>query len=244
MTLPDGLFSPPLAHRGLWSPGQAAENSLAAFEIACRAGYGIELDVRLSADGEAVVFHDVMLERMTGADGLVCDLTAAERGALPLLGGPGGVPTLRQTLDLGAGRAMLLVEIKAGDGEDGGGALEARVAELLRRYEGPCAVISFDAAALGWFARHRRHIPRGLDAAGFADTDLEREPGLDWRLSDLVAEAGADFLVLQLETAAGRLAAQYRAKGLPVVAWTVRSTEDADRVAEHCDNFIFEGFTA
>ncbi|MEI9965879.1 MAG: glycerophosphodiester phosphodiesterase family protein [Caulobacteraceae bacterium] len=139
--------------------GPGGGEFLAAFEIACSAGYGIELDVRLSADGEAVVFHDETLERMTGADGLVSDLTAASSAPCPCSAGRAASRPSARRWTWSPGRAMLLVEIKAGDGEDGGGALEARVAELLRRYEGPCAVISFDAAALGWFARHRRHIP-------------------------------------------------------------------------------------
>ena len=61
------LFDPPVAHRGLWSPGGAPENSLAAFQAACAAGYGIELDVQITADGEAVVFHDYKLDRLTEA---------------------------------------------------------------------------------------------------------------------------------------------------------------------------------
>jgi glycerophosphoryl diester phosphodiesterase len=63
------LFHPPIAHRGLWSADGYPENSLGAFQAACAAGYNIELDVQLAADGEAVVFHDAMLERMTGAPG-------------------------------------------------------------------------------------------------------------------------------------------------------------------------------
>ena len=76
MTLPDALVWPPIAHRGLWRPGEAPENSLAAFDIACRSRFGVELDVRLSADGEAVVFHDERLERLTGVDAAVVELSA------------------------------------------------------------------------------------------------------------------------------------------------------------------------
>src|SRR3569623_3654743 len=72
------LFDPPVAHRGLWSPDGAPENSLAAFQAACAAGYGIELDVQLSADGEAMVFHDGGLKRMTGLEARLSDLTTSE----------------------------------------------------------------------------------------------------------------------------------------------------------------------
>jgi glycerophosphoryl diester phosphodiesterase len=73
----DLLFGPPIAHRGLWSPDGPPENSLAGFQAACAAGYGIELDVQLSADGEAMVFHDDDLARLTGAPGRLADRTAA-----------------------------------------------------------------------------------------------------------------------------------------------------------------------
>ncbi|MFN9925996.1 MAG: glycerophosphodiester phosphodiesterase family protein, partial [Phenylobacterium sp.] len=89
----DLLFHPPVAHRGLWRPDGAPENSLAAFQAACAAGYGVELDVHLSADGEAMVLHDNMLARMTGAEGRLRDRTAADLGALKLAGTDETIPT-------------------------------------------------------------------------------------------------------------------------------------------------------
>src|SRR5271170_1927831 len=99
------LFDPPLAHRGLWNPDGAPENSLAAFQAACSHGYGIELDVQLSADGEAMVFHDGKLTRMTGADGRIGDHTAADLGRLKLAGTDETIPTLAETLTLVGHRA-------------------------------------------------------------------------------------------------------------------------------------------
>ena len=236
MILPDGLFAPPIAHRGLWRPGEAVENSLVAFEKACQAGYGIELDVRLSSDGEAVVFHDETLARLAGVEAAVGELTADELTSLPLQGGPDRIPTLEQTLRLVAGRAMMLVEIKAAPGA--GDELEARTAALLDHYDGPAAVISFEAQALAWFARRRPDRPRGLDAiwlddeAAIAAFDAQR------------AEAQPHFLVLEREAAISPTAAGLRTQGLPVIAWTVRAPEEASAIAERCDNFIFEGFTA
>jgi len=157
VTLPAGLFSPPFAHRGLWGVGGAPENSLSAFEAACRAGFGIELDVFLSSDGEPVVFHDENLERLAGLKARVWELSAAELSAAPLRGGPDRIPTLRQVLELVAGRAMLLIEIKASPAV--GGPLESAVAEALDHYPGPAAVISFEARALAWFAANRPDRP-------------------------------------------------------------------------------------
>jgi glycerophosphoryl diester phosphodiesterase len=237
VNLPDALVWPPIAHRGLWRPGEAPENSLSAFDIACQHRFGVELDVRLSADGEAVVFHDERLERLAGMDAAVVDLRAEELQATPLLGGPDRIPTLAEALEVVAGRAMLLVEIKAVP--DGNGVLEARVAELLDRYEGPAAVISFEAEALAWFAARRPHLPRGLDALGL------EAGGEQIDVFEAACEtAGPHFLVLEKASAASPAARAARAAGAPVIAWTIRSPEEAGALAADCDNFIFEGFTA
>jgi glycerophosphoryl diester phosphodiesterase len=235
--LPDGLFSPPFAHRGLWSADGFPENSLSAIELACQAGYGSEFDVRLAGDGEPVVFHDDSLERMTGRDAMVSDLGAADLASTSLLGGTDTIPLLVQALELVRGRQTLLIELKSGPDPE---ALAARTAEVLRSYDGPFAVIGFDATALGWFARRLPDVPRGLDAMWPAGDEAQAREELDRQC----ALARPHFLVLELKAIASPLAAERRATSLPVIAWTVRSTEDADKVAEHSDNFIFEGFTA
>src|SRR3954463_7048997 len=104
------LFGPAVAHRGLWSLDGPPENSLGAFHAACAAGYGIELDVQLAADGEAMVFHDDDLARMTGVEGRLCDRTAAELSQLRLKGADERIPTLSETLALVGHRAMVHIE--------------------------------------------------------------------------------------------------------------------------------------
>ena len=237
MNLPEGLLQSPFAHRGLWTPGEMAENSLAAIEHACQSHYGIEFDVRLTQDGEVVVFHDETLERMGGLDLAVADITLADLQAVPLLGGLDHIPTLAEVLAQVAGRAMLLIELKASPDTV---ALAVRVADQLDHYAGPAAVISFDPEALAWFALERPSVPRGLDAIW----DLEFEADAIDEVARQVDLAQADFLVLEKSIAVGALAASHRAEGRPVIAWTVRSTEEVEAVAERCDNFIFEGFTA
>jgi len=237
MTLPGGLYQPPFAHRGLWRPGGAAENSLTAFDLACRSHYGAELDVRLTLDGEVVVFHDETLHRMAGLDEAVARLPAAALAGIPLQGGPDRIPTLAQVLELVAGRAMLLVELKPGPDPD---ALARRVAALFDRYSGPIAAISFDPASLAWFAAERPDIPRGLDAMWDPEFEEDAAPELE-RQIDL---AQPHFLALERQAAMGDLAASYRAQGRPIVAWTLRSAEEVQAVAGRCDNVIFEGFAA
>src|SRR5260221_12347104 len=109
----DRLIGPAKAHRGLWSVGGYPENSLGAFQAACAAGYGIELDVQLTADGEAVVFHDGNLKRMTGREGRVADHTADELAAMPLAGGEETIPTLADALAVVGHQAMVHIEIQS-----------------------------------------------------------------------------------------------------------------------------------
>lgn len=132
------------AHRGLHGGG-IPENSSAAFEKACREGYGIELDIRLSRDGCVMVFHDDTLTRMTGCDKAFGALDRAELEALSLAGTEERIPTFARVLELVDGRVPLLVELK---GEDLDTSLCTRAAELLRDYTGPFCVESFNPLLL------------------------------------------------------------------------------------------------
>lgn len=226
MSLPTAFQQAPIAHRGLWRSGGAPENSRAAFDAACRAGYGIELDVRLSADGEAMVFHDETLERLTASAGLVEEQTADDLQALRLLGSCEAIPSLAEALALVDGRTPLLVELKTPPGQEG--LLERRVAELLATYAGPVAVLSFNAEALAWLASHTPTLRRGLNAAT-ADQLGAAE------------RAGADFLSVQLDLAGHDVVQGWRRMG-EALAWTCRSPADAARVGPLVENLMFEGF--
>lgn len=151
------LISTDYAHRGLWN-ARYPENSLPAFELAARGGYGIELDVRLSADGEVIVFHDAGLERMCGVRKRVEALTAAELCGLQLAGTQYTVPRLSEVLALVDGRVPLLIELK-GEGKEE--ALCQRTAELLDTYGGAFAVQSFSPLVLSWFKKYRPRFARG-----------------------------------------------------------------------------------
>ena len=239
------LFDPPVAHRGLWTPDGAPENSRAAFQAACAGGYGIELDVQLTADGEAVVFHDDRLERMTGQEGRLRDHTAADLGTMTLKGTDETIPTLADVLTLIGHRAMVFIELKTPFGEVG--PLEKRVTDVLIDHNGPTAVIGFNPYSHAWFADHHPQILRGLDSYTWND-DSARKLAPEMRKSlaalEQVELARPDFLALGLDMLPNARADLYRAKGMPVIAWTVRSPEQWEGVRDHCDNLIFEGFTA
>jgi glycerophosphoryl diester phosphodiesterase len=241
----DLLFAPPIAHRGLWAEETSPENSLGAFQAACAAGYAIELDVQLSADGEAVVFHDATLERMTGVDGRVCDHTSDDLGRMRLAGTDETIPTLADALALVGHKAMVHIEIKSAFGQVG--RLERRVCEVLIDHHGPTCVIGFNPYSHAWFAEHHPKVLRGLDSYSYRDGDarhLAPELRKSFARLEHVQIAKPHFLALSLDMLPNSKADNLRAKGMPVVAWTIRSPDQWDAVKSHCDNMIFEGFAA
>jgi glycerophosphoryl diester phosphodiesterase len=239
------VFAPAIAHRGLWTPNGPPENSLAAFEAACEAGYGIELDVQLSSDGEAMVFHDNRLGRLTGREGRISDHTAAELGEIPLRGGEETIPTLPETLALVGHRAMVLIELKTAYGEVG--PLEQRVHDIIIDHAGPVAIIGFNPYSHAWYADRHPNVLRGLDSHAYHAADAGRlapEQRKSFARLEHVAIARPHFLALGLDMLPSERADQYRADGMPVVAWTTRSPAEWDKLSAHCDNHIFEGFAA
>jgi len=239
----DLLFHPPVAHRGLWSRDGAPENSLGAFQAACQAGYGVELDVQLSADGEAMVFHDEDLARLTGAEGRLRDRSAADLAELRLLGTDETIPTLMQTLALIGSRAMVHVELKTPYGEVG--PLEQRVHDILIDHAGPASVIGFNPYSHAWFAERFPGLLRGLDSDAYPHApQLAEEQRQAFARLEHVAIARPHFLALSLDMTASEPAVRCRAQGMPVIAWTVRAPAQWEAVKDHCDNMIFEGFAA
>jgi glycerophosphoryl diester phosphodiesterase len=233
----------PIAHRGLHDlAGGVPENSLAAFEAACRAGYGIELDVQLTADGEVAAFHDWELDRLTGESGKLAARSMKELGRLPLAQSDQTIPNLGEVLSLVAGRTPLIVEIK--NPLRRAVPIEAAVNDLLLDYRGDVAVSSFNPFSLAWFARRSAKYPRGQNY----DFDPRRSVHILWRLGSALRDAPLktisrpDFLVFDHRALPHRIAVRLRRLGLPILAYTVRSEPEWRAVKPHVDNIIFESF--
>jgi glycerophosphoryl diester phosphodiesterase len=155
------------------------------------------------------------------------------------------IPTLADTLTMIGHRAMVFIELKTPFGDVG--PLEKRVTEVLVDHNGPTAVIGFNPYSHAWFADHHPQILRGLDSYGWNDEGARKlAPEMRKSLAALeqVEIARPDFLALGLDMLPSPRADLYRAKGMPIVAWTVRSPDQWEGVRDHCDNLIFEGFTA
>ena len=120
MTLAASFLRTPLAHRGLHDESAGViENSARAFTAAISQGYGVELDVQLTADGKAVVFHDDHLARLTDRAEKTRDLSSAELSAITLSGSQDTIQTLPEILSLIGGRVPILIEIKDQDSSMG-----------------------------------------------------------------------------------------------------------------------------
>lgn len=227
------LTAAPFAHRGLHGAA-APENSRAAFRAAIAAGHGIECDVQASRDGEAFVFHDAELDRLTRDSGPVGERSAAVLAGIALTDTTEGLPRLSEVLALVAGRAAMLIELKAPSARVIPLCLSVRRA--LEGYRGPAAVMSFNPDVARWFARHAPRIVRGLvvteqDRRG-ARGRLQRHLAL-WR-------AKPDFLAYDVRDLPSRFATAARARGVPVLTWTVRDAAGRAAAAAHADQIIYE----
>lgn len=207
---------------------------MAAFRAAIAAGHGIECDVRASADGQAVVFHDADLHRMTGEEGRVDALSAAALTKIALPDG-GGIPILSALLTLCGSDTPLLIEIKARDARSG--AICRAVARDLARQSTPrVAIMSFSPLILLWFRRHHAAVPRGLVVS---QQGKSRWRGAIERALALWL-ARPDFLGCDIYDLPSPFATRARARGMPVLSWTVRSPAEHAQARLHADQVIFE----
>ena len=228
------------AHRGLYNE-TVCENSLEAFERACHAGVGIELDVQLTRDGELVVFHDADLQRLMGDARKVADLSFAQLREFRLPDG-GRIPTFAEALALVNGRAPLLVELKNGKRLR---QLCGKTCAQLRSYRGKYIVESFQPLILLWFRIHARDIIRGQLVAAREEYMEDYGGLLASVMVNLVCNclARPDFVAYDLS---GKehfgLRMQRRLFHTPLAVWTVKKHVDFSEAIRRSEMPIFEGF--
>ena len=242
----DWLLKCPIAHRGLHDLRRGIiENSLSAARQAIAHGYGIECDVQLSLDGEAVVFHDFTLKRLCGVKGAVAEYTAKDLGGFLLAGSTDAVPTLTQFIDIIAGRVPLIIEIKSAFRGDL--RLTQSVAEIVSESPFAIAVKSFDPACIAELKRIAPHITRGI--VGMKSYECGEFAHLEnchkFKLSNLlhVQDTLPDFISWHVDDLMRlKLIMEKSNLNLPVLAWTIRNEHQKHMAEKHANQIIFEGF--
>lgn len=245
---PDWLMQRPIAHRGLHDVGhRIVENSLAAATAAIDCGYAIECDLQCTADGEAVVFHDWTLDRLTNGRGRVDALTASTCAALEYRSGVGSILTFAGFLEHIGGRVPLICEIKSSF--DGDMRLAARATSTAAAYDGPLAFKSFDPAVVAGMRSWQEGPVRPLGIVAQADYSssewsplpAERRHALGHFLH--FSETRPDFVSYRVEDLPHAVPYLCRTGiGLPVMTWTVRRPGQARVALLHADQIVFEGF--
>ncbi|MBM7066013.1 glycerophosphodiester phosphodiesterase family protein [Actibacterium sp. 188UL27-1] len=250
MTLPQIFLDRPVAHRAFHDAARGRpENSIAAIKAAIDAGYGIEIDLQLSADDQAMVFHDYDLSRLTGVKGPVRQRTKRDLAAITLSGGSDGIPTLVDVLALVAGRVPLLIEIKDQDGAMGPdvGTLEQAAVTALADYAGPIALMSFNPHSVAALAELAPGLPRGLTtcAYGAADWPLLPKDARDHlrQIADF-DRTGSTFISHHANDLTADRVQALKSAGVPILCWTIRSPEEEATARRIADNITFENYPA
>lgn len=233
-----------ITHKGLHDETRP-ENSLSAFKNAMDHDYAIELDVHQIEDGTIVVFHDETLMRMTGEDGYINQIKSVdELKKYHLLNTKETIPTLQEVFDLIKGKVPLLIEIKNYKTQqyNPGNPLENTLYKMLKNYQGEYAIVSFNPYVLKWFRLHAPEVLRGQTSSFFKTEKLKFV--VKYALKHMLLNKKVSmphFIMYKSSDLPNRFVKKY--KNLPLIAWTVRSQQEYMKVAPHCDNIIFEGFT-
>jgi glycerophosphoryl diester phosphodiesterase len=243
---PNWLTARPVAHRGLHDRSRGIiENMPAAAQAAISGNFGIECDIQLAADGEAMVHHDDALGRLTEGSGALLGMTSNELRAIRFKDTAERMMSLSDLCALVQGRVPLVIEVKSHF--DGDRRLVARMAEVLRAYDGPAAGMSFDPDHVLALRDMMPELPRGIVAERSYDeadwpeaTAAQRQGMLHLRHAFRTRPHFVAYWVDELPAPAPWIARTIF--GLPLLTWTVRTPEQRERAGRHADQMIFEGF--
>ena len=246
MRAPDWLTARPVAHRGLHDRARGIiENMPGAMTAAIAGNFAIEVDIQLTADGEAMVHHDDALGRLTEGSGALRSLTAAELKAVAFKDTSERMMSLGDLCALVAGRVALVIEVKSHF--DGDRELVRRMSQVLAGYRGPVAGMSFDPDQVVALRELMPQLVRGIVAERrYTEADWpEASPTQRRDMTHLrhALRSRPQFVaywVNELPAVAPWIA--HHIFGLPLLTWTVRTPEQRQRAARYADQMIFEGF--
>ncbi len=236
------LVARPIAHRGLHT-GNAIENTESAFAAALKHNYAIECDVQLTADGEAVVFHDDDVNRLLNGKGMVQSFPTKQLKALAFKAGKDRVQTLAELLEQVDGEQTLVIEIKSL--WDHNMALTRRALAALETYHGPFALMSFDPDVVACIAEISPATVRGITADMVTDayyTPLSVARRLEMRSFSHLPRTKPHFVSFDFNGLPSDPITEIRNAGHPIITWTIRSKADAARALRYADQVTFENF--
>lgn len=232
------MFSKPIAHRGLHQ-GSIIENSLAAFEASIEAGLGFELDVHMIKDGTIVVFHDYTLKRLCGIDLKLSDLTHNDLKKHPYTDSHEWIPTLEEVLSLTSGRVPILIELKISNAFDP--AFPSALLKVLDKYEykDKIALQSFNPYAVKWLKANSDEYLIGQLSSGKLEG---QKPHIQFMFKTLIINrlSHPDFVSYDINYLPCRWVKRARAKGLPIIAWTIDDELKRKSALLNADQYIFE----
>lgn len=243
------LTARPIAHRGLHDAASGiVENTPGAARAAIEGNYGIECDVQITADGEAMVFHDDELDRLTTGSGALAQCNAADLQRVPFKATADRMVTLGEYCDLVAERSVLLIELKSRF--DGDLRIAQRAVDVLRGYKGPFALMSFDPALVVEVRRLAPQMTRGITSEShYKHPDWKKllTPATVRRLSWMIdtPRACPQFIAHYVNDLPALLPSAMRTLfGTPILTWTVRTDAQRINAQRNADQMIFEGFRA
>ena len=230
------------AHRGLHdNNGDRPENSLAAFQAAREAGYGVELDVHFTADKQVVVFHDDTLARMCGDNRRIDECTYSELQQLHLLNTEEHIPLLQDVLHV-LQDTIILCEIKPMRSNVDTSLCEETY-KILTAHNAQFCIESFNPFSVRWFRKQAPHVVRGILSKRYAKGEIK--PGiLRHSLASLLLNVlcRPDFIAYQHTDYTQPFLRLCRLFRPAMLAWTIRSHKEYASAQEHFDSVIFEGF--
>lgn len=227
-----GLLKRYFAHRGIHDV--YPENSLPAFKEAIDKNFGIELDVHLTSDNKIVVFHDDNLLRMTGQKEYIRYLTLDEVKKYRLNNTEFTIPSLKETLDLVAGKTPILLEIKT---EFNTKKICKYLIRELKSYSGEVFIQSFNPFALRYFYKHAPSYLRGQLSSFFAGKKLGFIKRVIIKKLRLNKYAHVDFVSYNIHDLPNRYVNK---TDIPVLTFTIRTKEDYIKAKTVSNNLIMD----